>query len=171
MSSGPQIAALDQSQRVEQLGAEPVGAPAVVSQRSERAERFLLAHIGAEIAFQRPERDDDRRRHAVLLVDPRKYLRVGLDLRRPGLNAIGSGHAIGEFQKRLREHPLAAVDVDDALVVGEVGRDLGDRALRHAVRDRLALERGEPSLVRPAGAARRGGARRATCQRGREQQR
>src|SRR6202030_2680805 len=85
---GPQIAALDQPQRVEELGAKAVGAPAIVSQRSERAQRLLLAHVGAEIAFQRPERDDDRRRHAVLLVDPREYLGVSLDLCRTGLNAI-----------------------------------------------------------------------------------
>ena len=60
---GRQVAALDQAQRVEQLGAKSIGAPAIVGERGDRAERRIFAHIGAEIALQAPERDDDRRGH------------------------------------------------------------------------------------------------------------
>ena len=58
-----------------------------------------------------------------------------------------------------REDALAAVDIDDALVVSEVRRGRGDRALRNALRQRLALEIGEPLIEGPAGAAWRGGVR------------
>ena len=56
----------------------------------------------------------------------------------------------GEFGEHLAEHALAAVAVDDALVVDEVGRGLGERALRHAGRDRLLLEVGEEAVERHA---------------------
>ena len=61
-----------------------------------------------------PERDDDRRRHAVLLLDAGKYRGVGFDQRLAVLNAVGGGHAAGEFQEGLGEDPLAAIDIDDA---------------------------------------------------------
>ena len=58
------------------------------------------------------------------------------------------GHAAGEFGEHLAEHALAAVAVDDALVVHEVGRGLRDRALRHAGGDRLLLQLGEEAIER-----------------------
>ena len=78
---------------------------------------MIIAHIGAEIAFERPERDDDRRRHAILLIDAGKHWRIGLDLGGAHLDAIAGGHAVGKFQKSLGEHALAVIDIHDLLVV------------------------------------------------------
>ena len=51
-----------------------------------------------------------------------------------------------EFGEHLAEHALATVAVDDALVVDEVGRGLGQRALRDALRHGLLLEVGEKTI-------------------------
>ena len=72
------------------------------------------------------------------------------------MNAVGGGHAIAKFQECLSEHALTAIDIHDALVVGEIWRGGRDRLLRDALRHRLALEVGEPFVVRTAAAARRG---------------
>jgi len=63
---------------------------------------------------------------------------------------------VGEFQESLRENPLPAVDIHNALVVGQARRGGGNRALRDALRHGLALEVGKPRTVGTAGAARRG---------------
>src|SRR5262249_37871963 len=151
-----QIAALDEAERVEQLGAKAVRAPAVVSERSERAQCAVIAHIRAEVAFQRPERNDDRGRHAELRIDFGDDRRIGLDQGGAALNAIGCGHSIGKFRESLSENTLAAIDIHDALIVSEVGRGGGNGLLRNALRNRLAFELGEPFVVSAAGAARRG---------------
>ena len=153
---GMQIAALDEPQRVEKLSAEAVRAATVIGKRGDRAQRAVVAHIGAEVALQSPERHDHRRRHAELLVDPFEYRCIGLDQSRAALNAVGGGHAIGKFQKCLGEHALTAIDIHDALIVGEKRRGGGDRLLRDALRHRFALEIGEPFVVRPTAAAWRG---------------
>src|SRR6185369_15666676 len=78
------------------------------------------------------------------------------------LHAIGRGHAAGEFGEELAEHALAAVAVDDALVVDEVGRGVRDRALRHPGGDRLLFHIGEEAIeTRPIVAGRRARRRRA----------
>jgi hypothetical protein len=100
--------------------------------------------IGAEIAFQRPEGDDDRRWHAVPPIDARKYRRIGFDQLIAALNTAGGGHAVGEFQEGLGEDALTMVDIHDALIVNEKRRGSCDRALRDALRHRLAFEVGEP---------------------------
>jgi hypothetical protein len=89
----------------------------------------IIAHVGAEIAFERPERDDDRRRHAILLIDAAEHRCIGLDLRRAGLDAIGRSHAIGKFQKCLAKDALAVVDIHDPLIVGQIWRGFVDSAL------------------------------------------
>src|SRR5262249_27599388 len=151
-----QVAALNEPQRVEQLGAKAIRAPAVVSERGERAQRAVIAHIRAEVAFQRPERDDDRRRHAELRIDFGEDRRIGLDQRRAALNAVGRGHAIRKLKEGLGENALAAVDIHDALIVSEVGRGGANGLLRNTLRHRLAFEFGKPFVVGAAGAARRG---------------
>jgi hypothetical protein len=103
-----------------------------------------------------PERDDNRRRHAELLVDLGEDRGIGLDQRAAALNAIGRGHPIGKFEKRLGEDALAAVDIDDPLIVAEIRRRGRDGLLGDALCHRLAFELGEPLPVWAAGAARRG---------------
>ena len=55
-------------------------------------------------------------------------------------------HASGELGEDLPEHALAAVAVNDALVVDEVRRSLGERALRHALRGCLLLQLSEEAI-------------------------
>ena len=65
--------------------------------------------------------------------------------------------------EHLPEHALAAVAVDDALVVDEVGRGFRERALRHPGRDGLLFQLGEEAIERHAvvaGRAARAGRRR-----------
>ena len=98
-----------------------------------------LAQLGAETALQPPERGDHRRRHAIFLFGAGERRRMYPDSRlRILCGAVGRPVA-GEFGEYLAEHALAAVAVDDALVVDEVGRGLGQRALRDAGRDGLRL--------------------------------
>src|SRR5436190_23753922 len=64
-----------------------------------------------------------------------------------------------EFGEHLAEYALAAIAVDDALVVDEVGCGLGKRALRDAFRHRLLLEVGQKTIETHAVVARRAAAR------------
>src|SRR6266851_7048745 len=76
---------------------------------------------------------------------------MGLD---PGLALLHPGnrsHAAGELGKYLPEHALAAVAVDDALVVDKPRRGFRERALRNACRDRLLLEVCQETIKTHAG--------------------
>ncbi len=150
---GHQIAALDQSQGVEQMAAEHVRAPAVIGKRGERADRIVLAHAGAEIAFETPKAGDHRGRHAILLLGAVEHRLVFAHLCLPLLQP-GSGHELaGKFQKAQRKDALAAVDIDDALVINQVGRRRRDGAARDALRQGFGLEAREPGLETAGGAA------------------
>src|SRR5437763_12501241 len=72
--------------------------------------------------------------------------------------AIGRPVA-GEFGEHLAEHALAAVAVDDALVVDEIGCGFGQSALRDALRHCLLLEVGQETIEAQAIVARRAAAR------------
>ncbi len=73
---------------------------------------------------------------------------MSFDLGLALLHAVGRGHAAGEFSEHLAEHALAAVAVDDALVVDEVGRSLGQRARGNAGGDRLLFQLSEKAVER-----------------------
>ncbi len=88
---------------------------------------------GAEVALQSPETRDDGARYAVLLLCARKRVGVFLELRLTGRDAPARQHAAGELDKALRKHPLAAVDVDDALIVDEIWRRLCEGIARYAL--------------------------------------
>ena len=143
---GHQIAALDQSQGVEQMAAEHVRAPAVIGKRGERADRIVLAHAGAEIAFETPKAGDHRGGHAILLLGAVEHRLVFAHLCLPLLQPGGGHELAGEFQKAQRKDALAAVDIDDALVINQVGRRRRDGAARDALRQGLGLEAREPGL-------------------------
>ncbi len=116
-----QVATVDDLQRGDGFARETFGAAAVIGQRNQRTQRRQVAHVGAEIAFQSPERGDDGRRHAVLLLGAGKGSRMRLDRGLALLHPIDCGHAPGELGEHLPEYALAAVAVDDSLVVNEVG--------------------------------------------------
>src|SRR6202163_553191 len=137
------------------MAAEHIRAAAVIGKRRQRREYFLLAEIGAEVALQPPEGGDHRRRHAELLIRAREHRAVLLDQLAASLDAIGRDHAVGEFDEGLVEDALAAVDVDDALVVDHLGRGRRKRPLRNAGAYRLAPELVEPAIEARAGAATR----------------
>ena len=118
-------------------------AAAIVGQRHQRAQRRQVAHVGAEIAFQSPERRDHFRRHAVLLFRARKRCRVGLDAGLALLHAGDRRHPPREHREHLAEHALAAVAVDDALVVDEIRRGFRQRGLRDAGGDGLLFQAGQ----------------------------
>ena len=141
-----EIAAIDDLQRGDGLAGETLRTPAIIGQRYQRAQRRQGAHIGAEVAFQSPERRDHRRRHAIFLFGTRKRSRVGSDPGLTLLHPVGCGHAAGEFGEHLAEHALTAVAVDDALVVDEVGGSLADRALRNPSRQCLLLQVGQKAI-------------------------
>jgi hypothetical protein len=71
------------------------------------------------------------------------------------LNAVGRGHAIGEFEKGLGKDALTAIDIHNALVVSEMRRRRSDRLLGNALRHGLAFEIAQPFVIRSATAARR----------------
>ena len=163
-----EIAAIDDLQRGDGLLLEHLGAAAVVCQRHQRRQRMQLAQFGAKTALQPPERGDHGRRHPIFLLGAVECCRMHPDSRlRIFCRAIG-GPVPGEFGEHLAEHALAAVAVDDALVVDEVGCGFGERALRHAGGDRLLPEVGEEAIethavVAGRAAARGGGGRPRRC--------
>ena len=160
-----EIAAVDDLQRRDGFVLEHLGAAAIIGQRHQRAQRRQIAHVGAEIAFESPERGDHRRRHAIFLFGARERRLVGPDTCLALLHAIVCRHAAGEFGEHLAEHALAAVAVDDALVVDHAGRRLRDRALRHATRDRLLLQFSEEAVERQAVVTRGAAAQYRRCRR------
>ena len=154
-----EIAAIDDLQRGDGLLLEHLRAAAVIRQRHQRRQRMQLAEFGAKTALQPPERGDHRRRHAIFLLGAGERRRVHPDSRlRISCRAIGRPVAC-EFGEHLAEHALAAVAVDDALVVDEVGGGFRHRALRDAFRHRLLLEVGEEAIETHAVVARRTAAR------------
>ena len=90
-----EIAALHDLQRRQQLALEQFGAAAIMRHGGERADDRHLADVAlAEIGLQSPDRDDDFRRHAELLLDPRQQRSVPLqhlpaDVDAPGADAGG----------------------------------------------------------------------------------
>ena len=82
-----QIAALDDLQRIHQLAREEIGAPAIVGERRERAQRRRISLDRAEVRLQPPDRDDDLRRYPVLLLDAGERRGVLLQ------HALGAAHA------------------------------------------------------------------------------
>ena len=64
-----EIAALDDAQRIHQLGAELVGAAAIIGQRRQRANRREFPGVDAEIRLQSPDRDQHLAGHAIGLLD------------------------------------------------------------------------------------------------------
>ena len=157
---GREVATVDDFQRGNGLVLEALAAAAIIGQRHQRGQHRQVAHIGAEIALQAPERRDDRRRHAIVLLSAGECRRMHLDMLLAVLHPVDRRHAAGEFGEQLAEYALAAVAVDDALVVGEVGRCCGDGALRHAFGHGALLQLGEKAVealaVMTGGGAHRG---------------
>ena len=147
-----QVAAFNHAQRIEQARAEQLGPAAVIGERRERRQHRLLAGAGAEIALQSPERDDHRRRYAEVLVDALEDGLMLLDHLAAALDAVGRQQLLGEVEEVLREEPLAAVDIDDALVEFQERRGGGDRRGGNLLGGGLAFEFGQP-LVEIRGVA------------------
>ena len=139
-----QVAALDHAQCVEQARAEQLRPAAVIGERRQRRQHVLLAGAGAEVAFQAPERDDHRRRHAEILLDALEQIVMLLDQLAALLKAVGRDQLLGEVEEVLREEPLAAVDIDDALLEFQVRRGGGDGRGGNLACGGLALELGQP---------------------------
>ena len=93
--------------------------------------------------------------HAVLLLDFLEQRAVLADAQDAAVDAVLRHHAVGEFEERLRKDLLPAILVHHRLVVDHQVRGRRDRALRHALGDRLALELVEPLLEARALVARR----------------
>src|SRR6185437_2161997 len=90
-----EIAALENFQRRDQLALEKLRAAAVMRERGERLDDGALAHVGrAEIRLEPPDREDDLRRHAALLLDPPQERALALQaLLRAGDAAGGDARA------------------------------------------------------------------------------
>ena len=120
-----------------------------------------FAQFGAKTALQPPERGDHGRRHAIFLFGAVERSRMHPDSRLRILCRAVGGAVSRKFGEYLAEHALAAVAVDDALVVGEVRGGRSERALRHAFGDGPLLQVGQETVERLAimagGGAGRGG--------------
>src|SRR5205823_11232505 len=117
---GTQVAAFDQAQGVQEVAAEHVRAAAVERQGCDRLDRVILALAGTEVAFEAPERRDDRSRDPKFLFLTGKQSLVLLDLCNAVRDAATAEHLVRHFQERLRKETLAAVDIDDSLVEDHV---------------------------------------------------
>src|SRR5215204_6613618 len=128
------------------MSAEHVRPAAVVSQGRQRLDRLVFALPRAEIALQAPEGGDYGGWHAKFFLLASEDCLVLFDLGGAGLETIGGHHLAGEFQKRLGEESLSAVDVDDALIEHQVRRCGRDRSLRYLLGSGLTFELGQPAL-------------------------
>jgi hypothetical protein len=135
-----EIAALDNAQRIQQLGGKLLGPAAIEAQRRERADRFHIAHDLAEIGLEPPKGNEHRSGHAIFLFDPLEGGRMPLEQRSAALQTVPRHHAAGELQEALREHRLAAILGDGHRVVGDAVERIVRRLRRDALRDRLLLE-------------------------------
>nr|WP_246148700.1 hypothetical protein [Skermanella pratensis] len=66
------VAPVDDPERLQQLLAPEVGPAAVPGERGQRLDHVVVAHVGAEVALHRPDRDDDLGRHPVVALDARE---------------------------------------------------------------------------------------------------
>src|SRR5580704_1220663 len=144
-----QIAALDDLQGGDKLALEQLGAAAVMRQRCHRADHRQLAHVaGAVVAFQRPDRHDHRRRHAILLLDAPEQGGVHLHQFPGAVDAGRDDPGGGVFLEALGvEHAaLAAVEGEDGGVGCQAGEGLVDDAARDALALRVARDRRQESV-------------------------
>ena len=119
---GAEVAAVDDAQRIHQLGLEHLRTAAIMRERDERADRLLLAHHDSEIGLQSPDRNEDGSGHAVLLLDPIKDRSILQQHALRLLDALGDP-ALGEFLEALLEDALIAVERQHL----GIGRDAGER--------------------------------------------
>src|SRR5258705_8062369 len=109
---GPEVAALDDPQGIEQMGPEHVRAAAVIGERGNRLDRVVFTLACTEVALETPERGDYRRRHPELLLLAIEQGPVLLDLSHPACEPPARQHLAGHLKEGLREEALPPVDVD-----------------------------------------------------------
>jgi hypothetical protein len=93
---GFQVSAVDDAERVEELGAEQGTPSAVPGQRGQRTEDRHLPLRQAEVALERPEGGDDGAGHAVVGIDPLEEFRFGGQLLSCARDAILAWPAASE---------------------------------------------------------------------------
>ena len=118
----------------------------ISGRRGERAQHGQIAHAGAEVALQRPERGDHRPRHAVLLLDLGEQLAMLLELRRAGLEPVLRDQLACKRREALGEEALLAVTRDDPRIHGHAVESGREGCARDAVRSRLLAEVRQPPL-------------------------
>jgi hypothetical protein len=102
----------------EQLRAEEFRAAAVMRRASPGRCAVLKSPCTApKSVSRRPEGGDDRPRHAVLLLGPRKGIGVALQNALALLHAVGADDALGEIDEVHAEDALAAVMGEDRLIL------------------------------------------------------
>src|SRR5262249_32874812 len=112
-----------------------------------RAQYVVVAEIGAEVAFQTPERGQHLSRNSIFLLHARKQRGVLFDLGEAGWNSSTANHAVGKLQKGLVEHRLTVIAPDDRLIECHARRRRRDNARRDTLRSRLLFEVFKPALV------------------------
>ena len=157
--AGAHVAAVDDAQRIQELGPEFVRAAAIVGQRRQRAKGRESARVGAEVGFEAPDGDNDRARHSVLLLDAAEDRAVLLKKPCPAPQP-GRHHAAGKLLEALVKDSLRVIARDDRMIIGHRAQRRLDRALGNALRRRLLLDPVEPGAeVAAAGCRRRAGRR------------
>ena len=144
----PQVAPLQDLERSQQLTLKQIAAPAVMRHGRKHPEHRQLAHVAtAEVGFQSPDRDEDLRRHAELLFDPRQQRGMTHQHRLAALDAAGGDAGRGILLETLAEGAaLAAVEVQHRLVKLHAAERLRNHALRDAVGRRLPRHRGHEGV-------------------------
>src|ERR1700722_16884141 len=137
------VAAVDDLEGCKYLAAELVRPAAIVGQRNERADGGKVAVACAVVGLQPPDGDDNRARHAVLLLD----LAEGRAILGKHLGAAGEPwryHAAGELLKTLSEYALGVVVGDDRRIGGDAAEPGLDGALRNPLRGGFRLDALQP---------------------------
>ena len=137
------VALIDNAQRGDQLAAEEGAAPPLIPQGRQRRDDRVIAHYLAEIALDRPQRDDEARLHAKALLHPLQERQV-FGHRGAAVGGLLRGDDL--FDKAGESHlvlGLLAVELDDTRQVLGFAQRIVDRAGANSLRDSIAAHRGQ----------------------------
>lgn len=113
--------------RGKHLRAEQFGAAAIMRQRDKRIHRVEIALNRAEIRLERPEGQQNTRRHPIVLLRCRKHAGVAVRIGPPRIHAVLRNQRARKIQKRALENALPPVRIQNRLFLPDIGKEILDQ--------------------------------------------
>ena len=153
---GVEIAVLGQLDRGDDLWLENPGAAAIVREGEKRVAGVEIALDLTEVRLERPERQDDAARNAVVRLGAGKGRVVFPGVNGGVLDAVLADQALAEFEEAFAEKGLAAVVLQDGFVHARAVEEGVDRGPRGPGGGGLGADRGDESVEISAAGGRLG---------------